>query len=96
MSESDCRRMVLIVIAFVFPRQKFLFFVLKSSDVLDILVPILYYLNDARADQCESSDVFFPLELYLQFLTVKSLYRFFALNFFLFIYFFQKMDDMKL
>ena len=38
----------------VFPLQKFLFFVLKSSDVLDILVPILYYLNDARADQCES------------------------------------------
>lgn len=35
------------------PLQKFLFFVLKSSDVLDILVPIIYYLNDARADQCE-------------------------------------------
>lgn len=34
--------------------QKFLFFVLKSSDVLDVLVPILFYLNDARADQCES------------------------------------------
>ena len=32
--------------------QKFMFFVLKSSDVLDILVPILYNLNDARADQC--------------------------------------------
>ncbi|XP_029692117.1 protein HID1 isoform X2 [Takifugu rubripes] len=31
--------------------KKFLFFVLKSSDVLDMLVPILYYLNDARADQ---------------------------------------------
>ncbi|TRY93317.1 hypothetical protein DNTS_029250 [Danionella cerebrum] len=31
--------------------KKFLFFVLKSSDVLDVLVPILYYLNDARADQ---------------------------------------------
>uniref|UniRef100_A0A8C6T7S9 HID1 domain containing n=1 Tax=Neogobius melanostomus TaxID=47308 RepID=A0A8C6T7S9_9GOBI len=30
--------------------KKFLFFVLKSSDVLDVLVPILYYLNDARAD----------------------------------------------
>uniref|UniRef100_A0A4W5MSA8 HID1 domain containing n=1 Tax=Hucho hucho TaxID=62062 RepID=A0A4W5MSA8_9TELE len=28
--------------------KKFLFFVLKSSDVLDILVPILFYLNDAR------------------------------------------------
>ena len=33
--------------------QKFMFYVLKSSDVLDILVPILYYLNDARADQCK-------------------------------------------
>ncbi|XP_060700349.1 protein HID1 isoform X1 [Hemiscyllium ocellatum] len=31
--------------------KKFLFYALKSSDVLDILVPILYYLNDARADQ---------------------------------------------
>lgn len=37
--------------------QKFLFFVLKSSDVLDILVPILFYLNDARADQCEYREV---------------------------------------
>lgn len=34
--------------------KKFLFFVLKSSDVLDILVPILYFLNDARADQCKA------------------------------------------
>ncbi|XP_041818575.1 protein HID1b [Chelmon rostratus] len=31
--------------------KKFLFFVLKSSDVLDMLVPILFTLNDARADQ---------------------------------------------
>uniref|UniRef100_A0A672ZZF1 HID1 domain containing b n=1 Tax=Sphaeramia orbicularis TaxID=375764 RepID=A0A672ZZF1_9TELE len=31
--------------------KKFLFFVLKSSDVLDMLVPILFYLNEARADQ---------------------------------------------
>ncbi|KAK3591336.1 hypothetical protein CHS0354_028443 [Potamilus streckersoni] len=31
--------------------KKFMFYVLKSSDVLDILVPILYFLNDARADQ---------------------------------------------
>ena len=31
--------------------KKFLFFVLKSSDVLEILVPILYHLNDARSDQ---------------------------------------------
>lgn len=36
------------------PPQKFLFFVLKSSDVLDILVPTLYFLNDARADQCKA------------------------------------------
>lgn len=32
--------------------KKFLYYVLKSSDVLDILVPILYHLNDSRADQC--------------------------------------------
>ncbi|XP_040924361.1 protein HID1b isoform X2 [Betta splendens] len=31
--------------------KKFLFFVLKSSDVLEMLVPILFYLNEARADQ---------------------------------------------
>ncbi|XP_026077931.1 protein HID1-like isoform X3 [Carassius auratus] len=31
--------------------KKFLFYVLKSSDVLDILVPILFYLNDARTNQ---------------------------------------------
>ncbi|XP_016418620.1 protein HID1b isoform X1 [Sinocyclocheilus rhinocerous] len=31
--------------------KKFLFYVLKSSDVLDILVPILFYLTDARANQ---------------------------------------------
>ncbi|XP_051523219.1 protein HID1-like isoform X2 [Myxocyprinus asiaticus] len=31
--------------------KKFLFYVLKSSDVLEILVPILFYLNDARANQ---------------------------------------------
>lgn len=31
--------------------KKFLFFVLKSSDVLEVLVPILFYLNNARADQ---------------------------------------------
>lgn len=36
--------------------QKFLFYVLKSSDVLEVLVPILYYLNDARANQCECPD----------------------------------------
>ncbi|KAM9772723.1 protein HID1-like isoform 2-T3 [Syngnathus typhle] len=30
--------------------KKFLFFVLKSSDVLDVLVPILFFLNEAHAD----------------------------------------------
>lgn len=30
--------------------KKFMYHVLKSSDVLDILVPILYHLNDSRAD----------------------------------------------
>ncbi|CAG0889599.1 unnamed protein product [Darwinula stevensoni] len=33
--------------------KKFLYYVLKSSEVLEILVPILYHLNDSRADQCE-------------------------------------------
>lgn len=27
-----------------------MYYVLKTSDVLDLLVPILYYINDARAD----------------------------------------------
>lgn len=31
--------------------KKFMYFVLKSSDVLDVLVPILYHLNDSRSDQ---------------------------------------------
>ena len=31
--------------------KKFLYFLLKSADVLEILVPILYHLNDSRADQ---------------------------------------------
>lgn len=30
--------------------QKFMYYVLKTSDVLEILVPILYYINDARSD----------------------------------------------
>ncbi|KAG8276014.1 cell wall biogenesis protein [Homalodisca vitripennis] len=33
--------------------KKFLYYVLKSSDVLEILVPILFHLNDSRADQCK-------------------------------------------
>ncbi|TMS36477.1 hypothetical protein L596_003632 [Steinernema carpocapsae] len=31
--------------------QKFMYFVLKTSDVLEILVPILYHINDSRNDQ---------------------------------------------
>uniref|UniRef100_A0A914Y1R8 Protein HID1 n=1 Tax=Panagrolaimus superbus TaxID=310955 RepID=A0A914Y1R8_9BILA len=30
--------------------QKFMYYVLKTSDVLEILVPILYHINDARND----------------------------------------------
>lgn len=30
-----------------------MYYVLKSSDVLEVLVPILYHLNDSRADQCK-------------------------------------------
>ncbi|KHN83150.1 Protein HID1 [Toxocara canis] len=30
--------------------QKFMFYVLKTSDVLEILVPILYHINDSRND----------------------------------------------
>ncbi|KAA3670177.1 uncharacterized protein DEA37_0006126, partial [Paragonimus westermani] len=30
--------------------KKFMYYVLKSSQVLDLLVPILYQLNDARSD----------------------------------------------
>lgn len=42
--------------------QKFLYYVLKSSDVLEVLVPILYHLNDSRADQCK---FYFSLYLFL-------------------------------
>uniref|UniRef100_A0A915HQG4 Uncharacterized protein n=1 Tax=Romanomermis culicivorax TaxID=13658 RepID=A0A915HQG4_ROMCU len=31
--------------------KKFMYYVLKTSDVLDILVPVLYHLNDSRNDQ---------------------------------------------
>lgn len=30
--------------------KKFMYYVLKSSQVLDLLVPILYHLNDSRSD----------------------------------------------
>lgn len=33
--------------------KKFMYYVLKSSRVLDVLVPILYYLNKARNDKCK-------------------------------------------
>lgn len=31
--------------------KKFMYYVLKTSDVLDVLVPVLYHLNDSRNDQ---------------------------------------------
>ena len=34
--------------------KKFMYHVLKSSDVLEILVPVLNYLNDARVDQSKA------------------------------------------
>lgn len=33
--------------------KKFMYFVLKSSEILEILVPVLYFLIDARADTCK-------------------------------------------
>ncbi|CDI96759.1 High temperature induced dauer formation protein [Echinococcus multilocularis] len=33
--------------------KKFMYYVLKSSRVLDVLVPILYYLNEARKDKSQ-------------------------------------------
>ncbi|CAF1242035.1 unnamed protein product [Rotaria sp. Silwood1] len=30
--------------------KKFLYYVLKSSEILDIIIPILYFLNDSRTD----------------------------------------------
>lgn len=38
--------------------KKFLYYVLKSCDVLEVLVPILYHLNDSRADQCRFNFLF--------------------------------------
>ena len=44
--------------------KKFMYYVLKSSDVLDVLVPILFHLNDSRADQCKPKRVLLlPLSL---------------------------------
>lgn len=37
--------------------KKFLYYVLKSCDVLEVLVPILYHLNDSRADQCNALSI---------------------------------------
>lgn len=38
--------------------KKFMYYVLKSSEILEILVPILYFLVDARADTCKLFDMF--------------------------------------
>lgn len=46
--------LVFLCCCFLYFIQKFLYYVLKSSDVLDVLVPILFHLNDSRADQCNS------------------------------------------
>ena len=35
--------------------KKFMYYVLKSSEVLEILVPILYFLVDSREDSCKNS-----------------------------------------
>ena len=34
--------------------KKFLYHVLKSSEVLEVVVPVLHYLNDARVDQTKA------------------------------------------
>ena len=34
--------------------RKFLYHVLKSSDVLEIVIPVLNYINDARVDQSKA------------------------------------------
>ena len=34
--------------------RKFMYYVLKSSDVLEIVIPVLNYLNDARVDQSKA------------------------------------------
>ncbi|XP_075259274.1 protein HID1-like isoform X2 [Convolutriloba macropyga] len=44
--------------------KKFLFHVLKSSEVLELLVPILYHLNDARADQWQKQSTEFVCPLF--------------------------------
>lgn len=40
---------------------------LKSSDVLDILVPILFNLNEARTDQCECDGAWLAVKMNLCF-----------------------------
>lgn len=35
--------------------KKFMYYVLKSSEVLDVLVPVLYFLVDSREDSCKIS-----------------------------------------
>ena len=34
--------------------RKFLYHVLKSSDVLEVVIPVLNYINDARVDQSKA------------------------------------------
>jgi hypothetical protein len=51
-----------------------MYFVLKSSEVLDILVPILYFLVDARADTCKITKSFLiniVLVKFIQYLIAK-------------------------
>lgn len=52
-----------------------MFYVLKSSDVLDVLVPILYQLNDARADPCKS----YTHSVTQQTMNVLSMFMFYVL-----------------
>uniref|UniRef100_A0A0N5BZ59 Protein HID1 n=1 Tax=Strongyloides papillosus TaxID=174720 RepID=A0A0N5BZ59_STREA len=45
--------------------QKFMYYVLKTSDILEILVPILYYINDARTDPAKVSFIHMGIFLIL-------------------------------
>uniref|UniRef100_A0A0N4ZBJ9 Protein HID1 n=1 Tax=Parastrongyloides trichosuri TaxID=131310 RepID=A0A0N4ZBJ9_PARTI len=45
--------------------QKFMYYVLKTSDILEILVPILYYINEARTDPAKVSFIHMGIFLIL-------------------------------
>ncbi|CEF60160.1 Protein HID1 [Strongyloides ratti] len=45
--------------------QKFMYYVLKTSDILEILVPILYYINEARTDPTKVSFIHMGIFLIL-------------------------------